>query len=220
MRPEAKAAWNRISLGITLGLTSLLSSDSPSPNNISIYLYENPGLEQKLQMLASTEQLNERGALLFGSDGPMISIADLPVSPDGFVPWINELTLFDVNRYGLPHTTALLVHSFMDTAQNIYSLKEADVFFLYQGNEISFWRVEEIDMYQALTPDSTQSDFIDLENPGEVLDTNTAFWEVYGAVRDQETIVLQTCFTRDGDPNWGRYFVRAVKFGETPIVTP
>jgi hypothetical protein len=59
--------------------------------------------------------------------------------------------------------------------------------------------------YQALSPDSVKSDFVDLET-GEFLTTSQLFLKVYNRPGD---LVLQTCIYAEGDTSWGRLFIIA-----------
>ncbi len=60
--------------------------------------------------------------------------------------------------------------------------------------------------YQALSPDSTQSNFVDL-NSGEQISASTLFHKVYNS---KNSLVLQTCIEQDGISTWGRLFITAV----------
>lgn len=60
--------------------------------------------------------------------------------------------------------------------------------------------------YQALSPDSTQSAFVDL-NSGDQLSASSLFHKVYN---QDNALVLQTCIERDGISTWGRLFITAV----------
>ncbi|MBX3045398.1 MAG: hypothetical protein KF698_00215 [Anaerolineales bacterium] len=60
--------------------------------------------------------------------------------------------------------------------------------------------------YQALSPDSTQSNFVDL-NSGEQITASTLFHKVYN---NKNSLVLQTCIEQDGISTWGRLFITAV----------
>ncbi|UYN90468.1 MAG: hypothetical protein KIT08_04320 [Anaerolineales bacterium] len=60
--------------------------------------------------------------------------------------------------------------------------------------------------YQALSPDSTQSNFVDLES-GEQISASTLFHKVYN---NKNSLVLQTCIEQDGISTWGRLFITAV----------
>ncbi|QYK51510.1 MAG: hypothetical protein KF701_03225 [Anaerolineales bacterium] len=60
--------------------------------------------------------------------------------------------------------------------------------------------------FQALSPDSTQSNFVDL-NSGEQITASTLFHKVYN---NKNSLVLQTCIEQDGISTWGRLFITAV----------
>lgn len=63
--------------------------------------------------------------------------------------------------------------------------------------------VWEIHRFQALTPKSPYSDFIDLET-----DRKHSAAELFHMMYNEDNpLVLQTCIEKDGDINWGRMFI-------------
>jgi hypothetical protein len=68
--------------------------------------------------------------------------------------------------------------------------------------------VKQILHYQALSPSSPYSDFLDLDDPnGTRISVETLFYKVY---TQNGTLVLQTCIEANGNSSWGRLFVIAV----------
>jgi hypothetical protein len=66
--------------------------------------------------------------------------------------------------------------------------------------------VTEIRNFQALSPDSTQSSFVDLAS-GEKLSNSELFHSIFDG---SDTVVLQTCIAQGDVSTWGRMFITAV----------
>jgi hypothetical protein len=60
--------------------------------------------------------------------------------------------------------------------------------------------------YQALDPDNPYSSFRPAEGIGKDLSSTELFNLIYAVAN---RAVFQTCIEKNGDPNWGRYFVIA-----------
>ena len=88
-----------------------------------------------------------------------------------------------------------------------FALQEGDVFYVLFGDgKVQPFLVTRVLRYQALSPNSPYSDFIDLQT-GERLTATQVFHRTYGAARGGA--VLQTCIARNGLDNWGRLFLLA-----------
>ena len=133
----------------------------------------------------------------------------LPVSqqPSGQAGYVtrnpNELTQFNLaSQYG---TVGILAHN--DLAGADFTNIEVDDYavVVYGDGHIDYYQVSKIEDYQALTPSSTFSDFIDLDNNRQMTAGNV-FNRIYGP---GNRLVLQTCITANGDPSWGRMFIIA-----------
>jgi hypothetical protein len=70
---------------------------------------------------------------------------------------------------------------------------------------VSGYKVTSIVKFQALSPNSPSSKFVDLST-GDTLSASTLFKQVYGG---DPHLVLQTCIAQDNEPSWGRMFVIA-----------
>ena len=68
-----------------------------------------------------------------------------------------------------------------------------------------YYKVTEIQKYQALEPNSPYSDFV---VDGNIVSAGYVFMKVYGV---PGRLVFQTCIERDGITDWGRLFVIAEK---------
>jgi len=116
----------------------------------------------------------------------------------------NEVTQFGLAaQYG---SQAFLAHNYLAGAV-FTTLTEGQIITLVYGDGSSQqFRIENIMRYQALSPNSTQSRFVDLES-GEQLSASTLFHSVYNS---DNPVVLQTCIAQDGVSSWGRLFITAV----------
>jgi len=88
------------------------------------------------------------------------------------------------------------------------------VYLVKSTGEISAYRITEIQRYQALSPNSPYSNFIDLDRQGLTISAQTLFMNTYG--RGGGTLVFQTCIAADGQPSWGRLFIIATPMENLP----
>lgn len=116
----------------------------------------------------------------------------------------NEATQFGLAaQYG---SNAFLAHNYLAGA-DFFKLSTGQVITLVYGDGSSKdFRIQEIGRYQALQPNSTQSNFIDLDG-GEKLSAADLFYTIYNS---DHPVVLQTCIENEGISTWGRLFVIAV----------
>jgi hypothetical protein len=105
-------------------------------------------------------------------------------------------------KYG---TIGLLAHNF--AAGSFFTdIQVGDVINTIYGNgDISQYKVSKIVRYQALSPESASSNFVDLVS-GEKLTAAKLFEKVYKGDRH---LVLQTCIAKDNEASWGRLFILA-----------
>lgn len=103
-------------------------------------------------------------------------------------------------------STGLLAHNHL-AGSNFSSLDVNDLIVLVTANkEYKFFKIEKISSYQALSPKSPYSNFVDLNNPSTVLSAVDLFMEVY---TEEESLVIQTCIAKGNEPSWGRLFIQA-----------
>jgi len=76
------------------------------------------------------------------------------------------------------------------------------------------YQVQSIRKFKALSPNSAYSAFIDLEDSAHYT-AGELFLDIYGA---GDRLVLQTCLSRNGLKNWGRWFVIANPVGDELIL--
>lgn len=117
-------------------------------------------------------------------------------------------------------TIGLLAHNYLagEHFSNIY--QQQLVIVIFGDGSQRFYQVNEIHKYQALSPTSPQSDFIDLSDP---LSRRITAGDVFNRVYTQgDRVVFQTCIQNNGDPSWGRMFVIAspVEMQPTSYIAP
>ena len=102
-------------------------------------------------------------------------------------------------------STGLLAHKFL-AGNKFTMLDRGDLIYLVYGNGlISRFVVTQMLRFQALSPESPFSNFIDLSS-GTLMSASTVFTAAYGRPGD---VVLQTCIDANGNPSWGRLFIVA-----------
>lgn len=133
-------------------------------------------------------------------------IVQQPSSAPGFVSTQDgAATQFGMAaQYG---TVALLAHNYLLGGQ-FFDINVGKVLNLVYGDgHVQAYRVVEVLEYQALSPNSPYSDFVDLNDPtGSRISVNNLFYKVYA---QEGKLVLQTCIEANGEPSWGRLFIIA-----------
>jgi hypothetical protein len=133
-------------------------------------------------------------------------IVQQPSSAPGFVSTNSEAaTQFGMAaQYG---TIALLAHNYL-LGEQFFSVQNGKILSLVYGDGHALtYRVKQVLKFQALTPSSPYSNFVDLDDPnvGQITATDL-FYRVY---TNDGTLVLQTCIEAEGNSSWGRLFVIA-----------
>ena len=133
-----------------------------------------------------------------------LQIIQQPSGQAGFVSTIEGVvTQFSMsNEYGI---TGLLAHNYL-SGRNFFGLGMGDIVQLIYGDgDIKEYQIVEIQRYQALQPDSPNSQFLDLNN-GEKLSATQLFKRVY---MGNHHLTLQTCIQEGSEDSWGRLFIIA-----------
>jgi hypothetical protein len=103
-------------------------------------------------------------------------------------------------------TDALLAHNTL-SGRLFFDLQSGQrVVLVFGDGRVRFYEVKELNSYQALSPNSPYSNFIDLANPGVVLSAADVFLRNFG---EGSQLVFQTCIESGGLESWGRLFVKA-----------
>jgi hypothetical protein len=101
--------------------------------------------------------------------------------------------------------TGMLAHNYSAGAA-FFDLNESDTVDVIYGNgSVRQYQVTDIKKYQALTPKSASSEFVDLDT-GEKLSALRLFNRMYTG---KHRLVLQTCIQAGDEDSWGRLFIIA-----------
>jgi hypothetical protein len=132
-----------------------------------------------------------------------LPIIQQPANQPSFVSNENNvLTQFRMaSQYG---TIGLLAHNYLAGDHFFKILKGHDVILIYGDGKTKNFRIDDIQSYQALSPYSVYSNFIDLAAPGKKMTSTDVFNRVYG---QGNVLVLQTCIKVGNESSWGRIFL-------------
>jgi hypothetical protein len=191
-------------------LTLFLLAILPQVKPVSAHAPGNedaPSLELFLQEVTNGDPEAVRGLYVPGV------LADAIVEqPEGMPAFVSSEAGV-LTRFGMAEehgTLGLLAHNYL-AGEDFHQLGQGEEIVLIYGNgRTETYVVQQILRYQALSPRSVISDFIDLKN-GKRLSAADLFQKVYNRPGD---LVLQTCIYADEDASWGRLFIIAVPIDE------
>lgn len=164
--------------------------------------YSEP-LDKFIQSVRNGDANNVAGVYIH--DVLALPVGQQPTGNAGYVTREPEL----LTQFGLPQrygTVGILAHNDLAGAKFSRIQKSSYIIVVYGDGRQEYFRVREIQRYQALSPTNAYSDFINMEDRSEKLTAGQLFNRIY-AVRDR--LVLQTCIASEGDPSWGRMFIIA-----------
>jgi len=104
-------------------------------------------------------------------------------------------------QYG---SVGILAHNDLAGAEFSKILLDEYAIVIYGDGHQDYYLIEDIQKYQALTPTSTFSDFVNLAGTNERLNAAQLFTRIYGV---GNRLVFQTCIEAHGDASWGRMFI-------------
>jgi hypothetical protein len=114
-----------------------------------------------------------------------------------------QITQFGLAKRG--GITGLLAHNYLSGAQ-FYDLDIGDeLFVVYGDGSVKTYRVSSFHNFEKLNPDSSKSNYRDLDT-GRILTTRQVFNRFYRGVH---RVTLQTCLENEGNLNWGLTFISA-----------
>lgn len=115
------------------------------------------------------------------------------------------------SNYG---SIGLIAHNNLAGAQ-FADLNTGDgIVLVYGDGSTRAYKIQEIDEFQALSPRSPYSNFVDLKAPNKTLSAASVFMSVYNP---DDRLILQTCIAKDGIDSWGRLFVIAESVKDLPL---
>ena len=116
----------------------------------------------------------------------------------------NLVTQFGMaTQYG---STGLMAHNTLAGLLFYYLTEGQRVTLVFGDGSLQHFTVDEVRHLQALSPNSTYSNFVDLDHGGPVLSAEQLFYQIYAV---EGRLVLQTCLFNHGNPSWGRLFIIA-----------
>jgi len=134
-----------------------------------------------------------------------LPVGQQPSNNAGFVTRNQgEVTQFSTaQQYG---TVGILAHNDLAGAE-FYNIKlDEYAIVVYGDGHLEYYVIREIQKYQALSPTSAHSEFVNLANTQEQLSAGSLFSRIYGP---GDRLVFQTCIEARGDASWGRMFIIA-----------
>jgi hypothetical protein len=116
----------------------------------------------------------------------------------------DQVTQFNLaEKYG---TIGILAHNDLAGAGFAAIQLNQTAIVIYGNGQDVYYQVAEFQKYQALSPTSTYSDFINTDGSGERLTASKLFSRIYGPGK---RLVFQTCIEVNNDASWGRLFIIA-----------
>jgi len=134
-----------------------------------------------------------------------LPVVQQPAGQAGFVSNTPE-TVTQFGAAGRYNSTGLLAHNHL-AGRYFSMLSDGSIITLVYGDgHTQYFRVTEVKQYQALSPTSIYSQFINLAQPGITLTSTDLFRQTYGR---GNVLVLQTCIANGNEASWGRLFIIA-----------
>jgi hypothetical protein len=141
---------------------------------------------------------------LYAEETFMLRVIQQPSGKPGFVsPVEGVATQFSMASSN--NVTGMLAHNF-SSGRFFFDLALEDVIDVVYGDGVTKqYKVTMIKKYQALSPKSASSDFVDLDT-SEKLSATGLFSKMYSG---RHHLTLQTCIQEGTEDSWGRLFVIA-----------
>ncbi len=137
-------------------------------------------------------------------------ILSLPViqQPNGQPAYVSPIKGV-VTQFGLVESygaIGLMAHNFL-SGEQFFNLEIGQIVTVIFGNGSTLkFEINEIQQYQALTPNSVNSAFRNLDHPEIQVSAKKLFNDIYSNFGD---LVFQTCIERENNLTWGRLFIVA-----------
>ena len=192
---------------------------APAPNNdVYFPVIVRPGHEVHITTRAYQAQpspefiqsvTNHEAGVVTGVYVPDLLALPVLQQPTGQIGYVavqdNIVTQFSLaNQY---HNVGLLAHNHLAGRMFSQLYTDEDVVLVYGDGTLEHYRIKDIQRYQALEPQSINSEFVDLNNGQNTrLSANDLFNRVYTT---PDVVVFQTCIANNGDASWGRLFITA-----------
>lgn len=132
-----------------------------------------------------------------------LRVVQQPPEDPNYVSNVNGVATQFLLAYQISGNIGLLAHNYL-SGSLFFNIKNGDIVQLIYGDgSVDEYVVSEYHEYQALAPDSPNSDFIDLTS-GEKITAGELFNRIYTG---SHRLVFQTCIAQDDIDTWGRLFV-------------
>ena len=157
-------------------------------------------------LFSAKKPIEDVNAVYLGSNH-FLHVVNQPSGNPEYVSGISGVaTNFQLaSHYG---NIGLIAHNYLG-GQYFRELRIGDSIHLMNGYlQQRLYKVTSIYRYQALNPQSSRSDFVDLDTR-LYYNVNEVFQRVYTGAHH---LVLQTCIERDNIKEWGRLFVIAYPY--------
>jgi hypothetical protein len=164
---------------------------------------------------------NGDGTMLRGAYADNLFALPIVQQPDYNAGYVSTAanTLTEFSMASEVGNVGLLAHNYRSGQYFNQLLPGRKMQLVYGDGHIEYFVVAHVYRYQASSPFSVTSDFVDLDTH-EYLTATALFAKVYKGPRH---VTFQTCINRDGNSSWGRLFVIATPellFSKTPLILP
>jgi hypothetical protein len=141
---------------------------------------------------------------LYAADVFSLRVIQQPSGKPGFVSPVDGVA----TQFGMAsnnNVTGMLAHNFA-SGRYFFDLAQGNLIdVVYGDGSIKEYKVETIKKFQALSPKSASSDFVDLET-NEKLSASGLYNKMYTG---NHHLTLQTCIQEGNEDSWGRLFILA-----------
>lgn|GEM_PF-612356 len=204
-------AWISLSLILIAAMSPFAIFTSPIPvtgkfQNFSINQLRSPDNFSSFINMVATNRNSNQVVGIYQHSLLKAPVVQQPSNLPGYVSSeADKVTQFSLpKQFGV---TALLAHNYL-IGQNFHKITIGSYITVIYGNrKTEIFQVADIREYQALSPNSPYSSFINVaDRSNKKITANTLFYDIY---TQKDRLVLQTCIERDGDLSWGRLFIIA-----------
>ena len=185
-----------------ISVTELQPESSVYDNFILTTSENSTELEKFVNKVANGETEEIRG--IFSENIFELPVVQQPSGQPGFVSTIqNVVTEFEMpKKYGV---TGILAHNFL-AGEKFFSLEIGQqIQVIYGDGSIKTYIITSKQSYQALSPNSANSEFVDL-GTSEKISATQLFKRIY---MGNHHLTLQTCIQQGLEDSWGRLFIIA-----------
>lgn len=134
-----------------------------------------------------------------------LRVVQQPSSDPAYVSTLQNTATYFLMVNQVTGNTGLLAHNYLSGAY-FFDLQPGQVVVLIYGDgRTEEYMVSYSEEYQALSPNSPTSNFVNLAS-GETLSSTDLFYRVFGG---GTKTTLQTCIAQGNESSWGRLFVIA-----------